>query len=119
MSAPSVNIANAAGHVPAACVRTPSGVGLDTWPLHTDAWVTGFAATASDDEAHTLLRLLEIGFLPGERVRLMACSLPGRDPLAVRVGHSTFALRRHEAALVHVTGVAGMSDVRDAWGVTA
>lgn len=50
-----------------------------------------------------MLRLLEIGFLPGEPVRLMACGPTGRDPLAVRVGQSTFALRRHEAALVQVT----------------
>ncbi len=77
--------------------------GLDTWPLHTDAWVTGFQAPANADEEHTLLRLLEIGFLPGEPVRLMACGPTGRDPLAVRVGQSTFALRRHEAALVQVT----------------
>ncbi len=77
--------------------------GLDTWPLHTDAWVTGFQTPANADEEHTLLRLLEIGFLPGEPVRLMACGPTGRDPLAVRVGQSTFALRRHEAALVQVT----------------
>lgn len=89
--------------------------------MHTDAWVTGFAVTSSDDEAHTLLRLLEIGFLPGERVRLMACGLPGRDPLAVRVGHSTFALRRHEAALVHVAaqaGMPGMTGITDKAGTT-
>jgi ferrous iron transport protein A len=84
-------------------------VGLDTWPLHRDAWVTGLRTATSADQEHTLLRLLEIGFLPGERVRLMACSLPGRDPLAVRVGHSTFALRRHEAALVTVSGEEGVA----------
>ena len=49
-----------------------------------------------------MLRLLEVGFLPGERVCLMASCLPGRDPLAVRVGQSTFALRRAEAACVLV-----------------
>lgn len=114
-----MNVANAVGHAPVATPNLPAGESLDTWPMHTDAWVTGFAATATDDEAHTLLRLLEIGFLPGERVRLMACSLPGRDPLAVRVGHSTFALRRHEAALVHVSGAAGMPTVRDVLEVTA
>ena len=84
----------------------PSGAhdtGLDAWPLHTDAWVSGFRTPADEDEAHTLLRLLEIGFLPGEPVRLMASGPAGRDPLAVRVGRSTFALRRHEAALVRVT----------------
>ena len=44
----------------------------------------------------------EIGFIEGERVMLMARALPGGDPLVVRVGHSTFALRKAEAACVQV-----------------
>jgi len=47
-------------------------------------------------------RLEEIGFLPGERVLVLRRSLPGGEPLAVRIGHSTFALRRNEAACVQV-----------------
>ena len=47
--------------------------------------------------------LEEIGFIVGERVMLMARGLPGGDPLVVRVGQSTFALRRAEAACVRVT----------------
>ena len=50
-----------------------------------------------------VLRLTEIGFVPGEAVRIVASGVPGREPLAVRLGHTTFALRRHEAALVRVT----------------
>lgn len=46
-------------------------------------------------------RLAEIGFLPGEPVRVMARA-PGAEPLAVRVGRSTFALRHFEAAFVQV-----------------
>lgn len=46
--------------------------------------------------------LEEIGFIPGEEVRVMARSLPGGDPLVVRVGGSTFALRLAEAACIHV-----------------
>ena len=84
----------------------PASVGLHEWPMHQPAEVVGFADAPSEAEAQTLLRLLEVGFLPGERVCLMASGLPGRDPLAVRVGHSTFALRRHEAALVRVTAPA-------------
>lgn len=49
-----------------------------------------------------LLRLMEIGFLPGERLRVIARALPGGEPIAVRLGHATFALRRFEAALVGV-----------------
>ena len=46
--------------------------------------------------------LAEIGFLPGEPVRLLSRAQPGGDPLVVRVGLSTFALRRAEAACVTV-----------------
>jgi ferrous iron transport protein A len=49
-----------------------------------------------------LRRLGEIGFLPGERVRVLARGVPGGTPLAVRVGTSTFALRRLEARCVQV-----------------
>ncbi len=48
------------------------------------------------------LRLAELGFIPGERVMITARGFPGGDPLAVRVGDSTFALRRAEAACVHL-----------------
>lgn len=46
--------------------------------------------------------LAEIGFLPGERVTVTTRSVWGGDPLVVRVGQSTFALRRAEAACVRV-----------------
>jgi ferrous iron transport protein A len=46
--------------------------------------------------------LEEIGFVAGERVRLMARGFPGSDPLVVRVGQSTFALRQAEAACIRV-----------------
>jgi ferrous iron transport protein A len=46
--------------------------------------------------------LADLGFIPGERVMVTARSLPGGDPLAVRIGSSTFALRRAEAACVQV-----------------
>ena len=47
--------------------------------------------------------LEEIGFIEGERVTLMARALPGGDPMVIRIGQSTFALRRAEAACVRVT----------------
>jgi ferrous iron transport protein A len=46
--------------------------------------------------------LEDIGFYPGERVMVMARGLPGADPLAVRVGQSTFALRAAEAACIEI-----------------
>jgi len=49
--------------------------------------------------------LAEMGFLPGEAVMILARGRPGGDPLVVRVGDSTFALRRAEAACVEVAAV--------------
>lgn len=47
-------------------------------------------------------RLAEIGFLAGEQVQVLSRGVPGGDPIAVRVGTSTFALRRAEAACVRI-----------------
>jgi ferrous iron transport protein A len=49
--------------------------------------------------------LEEIGFVAGEQVRLMARAIPGGDPMVVRIGQSTFALRRAEAACISVAPV--------------
>lgn len=49
--------------------------------------------------------LEEIGFIVGEHVMLMAKGMPGGDPLMVRIGTSTFALRRAEAACIFVAPV--------------
>jgi ferrous iron transport protein A len=47
-------------------------------------------------------RLAELGFLPGEAVRIVARGLLARAPIAVRVGTATFALRLFEAACIRV-----------------
>jgi ferrous iron transport protein A len=77
-------------------------IGLHQLARQTPAVVVGMNPTQDDEERGIALRLLEIGFLPGEVVRVIAQGFPGHDPLAVRVGHTTFALRSHEAALVQV-----------------
>jgi ferrous iron transport protein A len=46
-------------------------------------------------------RLAEIGFLPGETVRVLR-RVAGGEPIAVRIGGSTFALRKHEAQCIMV-----------------
>ncbi len=55
-----------------------------------------------DAGVDTARRLMELGFVPGERIRMLKRGLPGGDPLAVKVGNSTFALRRFEAALISI-----------------
>lgn len=58
-------------------------------------------ATAQFD--HNLAgRLMEIGFIPGEPLQVLHKGFFGGEPIAVRIGQSTFALRRHEAALIPV-----------------
>ena len=46
--------------------------------------------------------LTALGFEPGEPVRLISRARPGGDPLCVRVGGSTYALRRAEAACIRI-----------------
>ena len=60
------------------------------------------AVTAPPGAPDWAQRLEEIGFIPGERVAVLARGPIGGDPLVVRVGLSTFALRRAEAACVEV-----------------
>lgn len=81
--------------------------GLDQWPSQVWADIASLVPARDDDDRAVLLRLLEIGFLPGEPVRVIAKGLPGGDPMAVRVGHTTFALRRREAAMIRVQAAAG------------
>ena len=49
------------------------------------------------EEGDIGLRLLELGFVEGESLRVIAHGYPGREPIAVRIGNTTFALRRLEA----------------------
>jgi len=60
--------------------------------------------TAADAAAPVELgrRLAELGFLPGEAVRIVARGLMARAPIAVRIGTGTFALRLFEAACIRV-----------------
>ncbi|HEY4972645.1 MAG TPA: FeoA family protein [Steroidobacteraceae bacterium] len=54
------------------------------------------------DESNIVRRLMELGFIPGERIEVIEEVRPGGDPIAVRIGTSIFALRRREAAAVMV-----------------
>ncbi len=77
------------------------GMSLLDLPRGVSALVAGVFGLRREDE-FLADRLAELGFLPGERVRILAYGPLGREPVAVRVGTATFALRRHEAACVRV-----------------
>lgn len=53
------------------------------------------------------LRLLELGFVEGETLRVVAHGFPGHEPIAIRIGSTTFALRRFEADHVMVVPAPG------------
>ncbi|WP_329743533.1 FeoA family protein [Dyella sp. A6] len=59
------------------------------------------------DDAHAAdviaQRLRDLGFVPGEPVRVVARGPMGGDPLLIQIGSTRFALRRNEAARVEVT----------------
>ena len=66
------------------------------------ASVIGMADGGGDEHSAMKRRLLELGFAAGETIRIVAESFPRRDPIAVRIGNTTFALRRHEASMIRV-----------------
>jgi ferrous iron transport protein A len=71
-------------------------------PLGMIGVVVEVAAGQLPEEQALALRLVEIGFVAGERIKVVAHGHPGREPIAVRIGNTTFALRRFEAELIRV-----------------
>lgn len=78
----------------------PDSSALDRLALHVPAVVRQVIPPLEMQD--WAIWLAEIGFLPGESVRVIARGAPGGDPLVVRIGDSTFALRKAEAACVQV-----------------
>ena len=66
------------------------------------ARVTSVSAASAKAPAEIGQRLAELGFLPGEAVRVVARGMLARAPIAVRIGTGTFALRLFEAACIRV-----------------
>jgi ferrous iron transport protein A len=50
--------------------------------------------------------LAELGFLPGEKVTVLRRGPGGREPLAVQIGDTVFALRSIEAHCIQVDSLA-------------
>ncbi|MBR0560615.1 FeoA family protein [Neokomagataea anthophila] len=73
---------------------------LATLPKGHEAIITSVSHMTDADTI--ALRLGEVGFVPGERVQTIATGPFGREPIAVRLGTSRFALRHSEAARIHL-----------------
>jgi ferrous iron transport protein A len=100
--ATSADIAVAGHRVPAA--EAAPGSSMRLADLKTGAQARVVSVTAGGDDAPDLgRRLAELGFLPGEKLRIVARGLLSREPIAVRIGTGTFALRLFEAACVRVS----------------
>ena len=94
--------------MPFSSASTGSAVPLHGLPRGARACIERLAEPEDEAGREVLLRLIEIGFLPGETVRIVAKGRAGGEPVAVRLGgQSTFALRAREAALVQVRALQG------------
>ncbi len=71
-------------------------------PTGAHATVRGVSGNSPDTSHATLERLGELGFIPGEPVQLLHRGPGGREPLAVVVGETMFALRWLEADCIEV-----------------
>jgi ferrous iron transport protein A len=87
-----------------AMTLAPSLINLDTLAAGKSGTVVHVAPTNGDggEGADLARRLMELGFVPGEKIRMLKRGMPGGEPLAIKVGNATFALRRYEAALVAI-----------------
>ncbi|MCE0744103.1 ferrous iron transport protein A [Acetobacter sicerae] len=77
---------------------------LDELPAGIDAIIDHIDHRGADDTVAQ--RLGELGFVPGEPLRIVAIGPFGGDPLAVKIGFTRFALRRSEASRVILQDVA-------------
>lgn len=82
--------------------RSTNFLPLSDLPLLVPAEVCEVADDANASDAVRKQHLIDIGFLPGEEVSIVARAWPAGDPLVVRVGSSRFALRVAEAACIQV-----------------
>jgi ferrous iron transport protein A len=76
---------------------------LSDLPVGTLGTVLAVRASRAGADAQMLHRLGELGFLPGEPVHLVRRGPGGREPLAVQIGETMFALRLVEAQCVEVS----------------
>lgn len=76
---------------------------LNGMAINSHATVLGLIEPSGQGPESTIVqRLAELGFLPGESIRVLRRGPGGREPIAVQVGDSVFALRGLEASCVVV-----------------
>ena len=78
---------------------------LSDLPNGTHACVTGLRAGGGAVQEATVRRLGELGCIAGEPVHMLRRGPGGREPLAVQIGDTQFALRLFEAQCIEVEPV--------------
>lgn len=78
---------------------------LNELPNGASATVARLLAKSGEVDAAALRRLGELGFIPGEPLRMLRRGPGGREPLAVLIGETIFGLRLLEAQCVEVSDV--------------
>jgi len=78
---------------------------LSELPKGAHALVERVVSGSADVGVATLRRLEELGFIAGEPVWMLRRGPGGREPLAIQVGETLFALRLLEAQCVEVCAV--------------
>ncbi|MDO8767190.1 MAG: FeoA family protein [Burkholderiaceae bacterium] len=84
----------------------PGTLCLVDLPVHRVTTIIGLASQGGEAFAGVLQRLSELGFMAGETISVLQRGPGGREPLAVQVGDTVFALRRHEASCIRVKATA-------------
>ena len=75
---------------------------LSDLPNGAHATVDRVVAASNEVGEPMLRRLSELGFIHGEPLHLLRRGPGGREPLAVLIGETMFALRLLEAQCIHV-----------------
>jgi len=75
---------------------------LSQLPNGAHALVERVESASAEVGESTVRRLGELGFIPGEPIQMLRRGPGGREPLAVQVGETLFALRLVEAQCIHV-----------------
>ena len=75
---------------------------LTELPNGAHATVERVVAASPEVDAVAVRRLGELGFIPGEPLQLLRRGPGGREPLAVLIGETMFALRWLEAQCIEV-----------------
>jgi ferrous iron transport protein A len=75
---------------------------LSQLPIGQAAVVARLTRSCADIDDGLLRRLGDLGFIAGEPVQLLRKGPGGREPLAVQIGETLFALRLLEARCIEV-----------------